>query len=399
MKNSKSDIALLFFSSVLIIVGFVGFFTFTGLDGLFFEENGTEFRSSVNSDPKREDNSKKLQYRSEYQENKEIKTEQVEKILARVQKLRKLTSDTLPKVEYMSRKQVGEYMSSRMVLNKNSVNQEELVLKALNLIPPEYNLSDAYDAYLNSYVQGFYDSGSDRMVISEDSNKGLEPLLSHELTHYLQHKNFNLTRLQRGKNSDEYMAVNSLIEGDANYLMREYMEANTPGNQFSNVSFDPFVNGFLEYQFSFPYIHGLKFVENAVKYGGMEYLNKVFLRPPSSTEQILDFSKYVQNEAPVPVNFQPKGEVTYESVIGAGNWVKIFEMNDIHTDCATGWGGDKIFISESDNRKSIFIVLKYDTGVPDLNQDQCINSLVEKTDFSSNAYPESQGEYILYKDA
>jgi hypothetical protein len=106
-------------------------------------------------------------------------------------------------------------------------------------------------------------------------------------------------------------------------------------------------------QLELPYTAGAQFVSRLYASGGWSAVDAAFRRPPVSTEQVLDYDKYVAREAPIEVAAPKLG-----AALGAGwteapadtlgdamiaIWLEgLGETADDARSAGEGWGGDRI---------------------------------------------------------
>jgi hypothetical protein len=154
---------------------------------------------------------------------------------------------------------------------------------------------------LPAEVLGLYDRKSKQLYVKNSGQAlGIDRwTIAHEYTHAMQDQHFNLTRLEPDQshwkllNSDEALAVHSLVEGDAvdvqdAYLIRYYSPAERQAlfqQQQSQTS--PPVPRTIQEQFDFPYTAGPSYVAYLLQAGGYQLVNRHFRQPPTSTFAIM----------------------------------------------------------------------------------------------------------------
>jgi hypothetical protein len=319
---------------------------------------------------------------------------QVDTIFNQIKQIRQLTASETPEITFYSRTEILEYLTSRLNFNTERLAYEKVVLENLNLISPDVELEKLYRESLEYNILGFYDSLAEKLVVLETPASNQNEVIAHELVHYLQNENYTLE--YSDSNADEQLALISLMEGDATYHMRLFLEETSPDRRFINV--DTGISGvdYFDYQFSFPYIYGLQFIEQAIEHGGVEYLDTIYSNPPTSTEQILDFSKYLSGHHPSTVNYTVTDDILYEVVAGAAYWRKIFDINSAPDYCADNWGGDRITLSRSgDSREVLTVAYEFDDALSQRRQRVCMETLANSTDASLTLT--DYGEFILKK--
>jgi hypothetical protein len=256
----------------------------------------------------------------------------------------------------------------------DQVAADEQLYHGLGLLPMDQKLSDAYIDLLSSQVAGLYNPEKKKLyVVSKEG--GVGPVewtfYSHEYDHALQDQNFDLQKVQDGLDdqTDEAMARQSLIEGDAYVLMTYWMQLNLGPEELAQViraSSDPEAQAALakipaivQAQITFPALQGTQWAAGIQMGGGWGAINAAFADLPVSTEQILHLEKYSAREKPITVDLPDD----LASKMGAG-WSTVLEdtMGEHQTaiwlgqgqvaaatDAAAGWGGDRITMLKGPN--------------------------------------------------
>ena len=297
----------------------------------------------------------------------------VEEVLGQVERIRGLQAPPDISVEYLSQDELRE----RMIQDFEEENPEEEIRTAaeimvmLGLIEPDLDLYQLYIDLYTEQVAGFYDPEEKELfLISEDrSLSALDRyVLSHELTHYLQDRNFDLTRppfhdpdeAEEETDDDASFAALCLVEGDAMITAEKWLQENaTPSDlvemrresgEFSSEVLDS-APGYVRDGLLFPYEEGTSFVRRLYRSGGFRSIDQAFRDPPSSTEQIYHPEKYLAREDPVPVELPdmsgelgPDWELAYDNVLGEFDVYEFFMSSlgeDRAREAAAGWGGNK----------------------------------------------------------
>jgi hypothetical protein len=187
------------------------------------------------------------------------------------------------------------------------------VWEALFIAGEDTNVQQALSDTRGSSVVGFYAPGDDEIkVITEtpDSPVLRNSTLVHELVHAAQDQRFDLTQERyRGETQDGDLAIDGLVEGDANYVESEYAErcasgewecVSTPSQRGGSDGPPPNL-GILLTVFQ-PYSDGPVYVSWLKEDGGWEAVNDAFDSPPVSTEQVI----HATDEEPVPIEFRDR---------------------------------------------------------------------------------------------
>lgn len=249
----------------------------------------------------------------------------------------------------------------------DEVAADERLYHGLGLLAKDQKLKDVYIDLLSSQVAGLYDPIRDKLyVVSKAGDVGAveKVYYSHEYDHALQDQNFDLEAITDGLDdqTDEALARQALVEGDAYVLMTYWLQQNLTPEEITEViqaSSDPEAQQVLsripqivQTQLLFSAIQGTQFVGGIQMGGDWAAVDAAFSDPPESTEQVLHPEKYQAREAPITVDMPDD----LASKMGAG-WSVVDEdtMGEHQTsiwlgsgtiaaatDAAAGWGGDRI---------------------------------------------------------
>jgi hypothetical protein len=206
----------------------------------------------------------------------------------------------------------------------------------LGLFPPGMDLKAESIKLLKSQIAGFYDPHEKQMVLVKGAATGgfsdrmlefvvqrdliNDMLLAHELTHALQDQNYALQdQLDKLKNnSDREIALKSVAEGDATLAGFAYIAGRMDNavaatltdhlrdlpETFAAQSKDT-PEG-LSYPLIFQYSDGTRFVSEAYKRGGWRAVDALYLKPPQSSQQIINPELYFDHPLP-PAEVQVGG--------------------------------------------------------------------------------------------
>lgn len=252
-----------------------------------------------------------------------------------------------------------------------------ITLKALGLVEKNLDLNSLDDPMLDGGTVGYYDSFTNHLVV-----QGTEPtpfvrqILVHELTHALQDQHFNLDRPEIYDSEEAYVSFQALIEGDATRIEYLYLaslsaeeqaqsadeQMGTPGPDAEEGSPSLEVLSMLS---SFPYEVGESFVDEVLAAGGQERLDRAFLSPPTSTEQILHPERFLSLDRPKKVK-APKanGKVYEEGVWGQRGLLTLLLTTlpgDQAWEAAEGWGGDSFVAWKKAGKDCVAINIETDT--------------------------------------
>ena len=254
------------------------------------------------------------------------------------------------------------------------VAEDEQLYHGLGLLPKDQKLADDYIDLLSSQVAGLYDPVKKKLfVVSKEGGVGPSEWVyySHEYDHALQDQNFDLQKIQDGLDdqTDEALARQSLVEGDAYVLMTYWLQQNLTPEEIAQViqaSSDPEAQAALakipaivQAQITFSALQGTQWVAGIQMGGGWGAVNAAFADLPESTEQILHLEKYSAREKPIVVDLPDD----LASKMGSGWSVVLEDTMGEHqtsiwlgagvvaaaTDAAAGWGGDRIVMVKGPN--------------------------------------------------
>lgn len=287
----------------------------------------------------------------------------VAELSAYVESARGLKFTQRPKVTILQDAAFNQKLRSGPQLDAPDISGETATLRALGLLAPDENIEAETDEELNA-VLGFYDPATKELYVR---GYGTTPyakfILVHELTHALQDQHFDIGRRPVG-GSDAALAASSVIEGDAERVMRGYFstltgfeqdviqrEATQRGDDiYAPVSYH--VN-FL----NFPYVVGKNFANDVLMVGGQPALDGAFTGLPDSTEQIIHADRYLDHERPLPVPVPAAGgPVVDQGVIGEFDLIAVLAPvlgGDTAVDVAASWGGSRYVTWRSGARSCI----------------------------------------------
>jgi len=285
-------------------------------------------------------------------------------------------------MDRMSKDQMRQYFQVRI---KEEVKPEEirvqgLVMKKLGLAPADFDLEKTTVELLTEQAAAFYDYKKKRMVLPEGASGGMQDIaLVHELAHALADQHFSLEQYikKSSSNDDSALARAAVMEGQATWLMAEYMAQKM--NQSlktspmimqmiaqqtaeSGAGF-PVLNSvpmYMKESLIFPYMKGLEFQQAVAIKLGQDGFSKVFQTPPASTQQILHPAKYFESAKPVTVSVpQLAGrgwKKTSEGMLGEFDLMILLRQHVKTSEpLAESWRGGKYELWEraSDNRAVI----------------------------------------------
>lgn len=184
----------------------------------------------------------------------------------------------------------------------------ETAWRSLGLLRDDTNLREAYVAFMDDQVAGYYDPVTERLVVRDEEPEGQREVVIHELAHALADQHFDLEKLHAavGDNDDAAAALKALIEGDATYVMFSFALGGLefdrlPGSRrrmrrmVESMEYDGDLAGMMPIirdAAMFSYLDGLRFVTEGRARGGWDAVNAAWASPPVSTEQIIHPERY-----------------------------------------------------------------------------------------------------------
>lgn len=254
---------------------------------------------------------------------------------------------------------------------------EVRLLAEFGLLPFEYPLRTRLLALLEEQVAGFYDPRSKRFVVVDGIGERFEGLAAlmlpaiygHELLHALADQHFDLSQLilrpaAQGRD-DVVMARRALAEGDATLGMLIMVfkqqgltltpEALPTGEALrslvrTSVAFPELEQAppYLKAQLIEPYLLGLERVGDAWKAGGWDAVNRLWLDPPLSTEQLLHPERIDDLPSDLVGPAIPAGSEAIVSMelgeLGMRQWLEQELGPDRAAIAAAGWDGDRVVL-------------------------------------------------------
>lgn len=306
--------------------------------------------------------------------------------------------------------QIGEEVPE--VLNKHY----GAIVKRLGLYRGTLdNFGDTAKAVLGSQAAAYYDPGTQTfyMLMQDAPELVKQTVFSHEIYHGLQDQYFGLEKYlpMKGReaslmDSDQAMARQAVVEGEATYIMSMYMVKSMAHREPTRDIMTPIVqmqsqmdlerikammklpeatkllgnsvNDALDASEGIPpfimetmmgvYMKGLGFVF-AVQEKGWSEVEKLYTEyPPQSTEQILHPQKWSAHEAPSRITFGTlekvpalkDWELLDTDVLGEFRWRVIFKEQGLRAEAETaaaGWDGDRYAVFKRKDSDATLLLL------------------------------------------
>ncbi|MCC6395302.1 MAG: ImmA/IrrE family metallo-endopeptidase [Bryobacterales bacterium] len=291
---------------------------------------------------------------------------------------KKVDSDTITKDG------LKQFLEERMkeIVKPEELHAEELSLKKLGLVPKSFDLKKTTVDLLTEQAAAFYDYRKKKLFVL-DTNATLtqKPVLVHELAHALADTQVNLEKyIFKGKSDDSSLARQAVMEGQATWLMSEYIMSRMGGSLTkspemvdvmsrmagsSSGAFPVFdsVPLYLRESLLFPYTKGFAFQQAVVQKLGKEGFLEVFRNPPLSSQQIIHPDKYfdkVQPTKPPLPKASTKGySGVVEGTVGEFDHEILFQQygGEAEAKLARKWRGAEFRILEDKKDKSKSVLL------------------------------------------
>ncbi len=274
--------------------------------------------------------------------------------------------------EFIDQAELRERLSENLEENREDIALADGIYKTLGILDAE---DDLFELLVNLYsgsVLGFFDTDEDKIyIVDGDDDVSARDILTyaHEYAHALQQRNFDLKAGLDGledADTDRSLAYRGLVEGDATIVEVLYFNYEFTGEQQQEAreeassSDDPFAGAprLVRDSLVFPYTRGFEFtVQLFQQAGGWALIDDAFANPPVSTEQVLHLDKFLDSEAPVPVQipdlaaalgegWTETGQDTLGEFLLASYLVTHGEETAdgiaAASVAAAGWGGDRL---------------------------------------------------------
>lgn len=213
--------------------------------------------------------------------------------------------------ELITRDQVNKFLKDRIQesVKPEEVRAEEVTLKKFGFVPQDFDLKKTTIDLLTEQTAAFYDFHRKKLYITDWAAASLQhEALVHELAHALADQNYPLEKFSKKveNDSEQSLARQAVVEGQASWLMRAVMEREIarggkeadqhPEQQAAAVdeSFPVFDKAPLYFRetLMFPYEQGMVFQQAVYERMGKDAFGYVFRHPPISAQQILHPESY-----------------------------------------------------------------------------------------------------------
>lgn len=278
---------------------------------------------------------------------------------------------------------------------------DEVAFKALGWMSPSADLFELYRVAFGGSVVGFYDPDSKVLEVrGSDLTPYRREVVVHELTHALDDQLFGLDEAKGPGVLDEaQLSYLIAVEGDAAHVQRKYVRTMNPFDQLASIAeqlsfpVDDEMLGVPVALLSIsqtPYLRGPDFVS---RLGGMDAVDAMFERFPSTTEQAWDVAKYLADEPAEHVDVPPVGTLDADgtpvdddgenTTVASGSWgqflTSLILTDGVNIDAriksvTNGWAGDAFVTWTSGDTSCIRI----DTRQDDAGSSDRLGSALDK---------------------
>ncbi|MEO8661719.1 MAG: hypothetical protein ABI693_24845 [Bryobacteraceae bacterium] len=246
--------------------------------------------------------------------------QQIDGIVAELSEITGLKAKSKVAYAMIDRSQLKDFLESRIKeeVKPEELRAEETTLKKLGFLPQDFDLRASTVDLLTEQAAAFYDFRKKKLfVLDTTSGQMQQTALVHELAHALADQHFNLGRfMEHGVKSDDASTARmAVMEGQASWLMTEYMarhqgqslkdnralmelmtSGDFSGSQFPVLEKTPL---YLRETLLFPYTKGMLFQHVVYEKLDRAAFAEVFRTPPATTQQIIHPDAYFAHRRPV----------------------------------------------------------------------------------------------------
>ncbi len=286
----------------------------------------------------------------------------VNRSMARIETIRGLSFEEQVTVDVISREEFNATTSS----TPTNADWENLRWQALFVIGADRDATEVLSDTLGEGVQGYYSPANNEIVIITDGETAAvnKHTLIHELVHALQDQQLALS--SNATTHDEYLAFDSVIEGEAELLPELYL--NRCGIEWSCIEPEPADGTATEIETGIqlmllkPYERGPVFVADIRDRGGWDAVDELYDQPPESSTQVIHSDSY-PDHSPTTVELDDRStedwspmDGPYPETFGEAAIFSMFAHNDILTTddpfsyahrYSDGWAGDSFLPYET----------------------------------------------------
>lgn len=219
----------------------------------------------------------------------------------------------------LTREQINELVSGRMAEESSGsdVNNEERFLELFGFVDKKFDLAQGVVNTLTEQATALYDYETKQLYLSTWTPDDMQEFaLVHELAHAIADQHFDLGKyVDKSKSADGDLARSAVIEGQASWVMTEWVMLQTGRSLRDNGLLAAAAAGASRYEVAeypvfssqplylreamlFPYTEGMIFQQRVIERYGQEGFERVFRTAPTTTQQILDAESYFSEKVP-----------------------------------------------------------------------------------------------------
>jgi hypothetical protein len=306
----------------------------------------------------------------------------VDSLMPAVSKATGLKFKSTPVTAVRSRDQVRAYLLAKLAKEIPAARLEGVVTtyRLLGLIPDTLDVKKLFIDLYSEQVAGFYDPDSTKLFAVAGGDKAeLKLVLAHELVHALQDQYIALDSiLTDTSDADRLAAAQAVLEGQATLVS---LIAILPAQNIAtdDAFWENFRNQIRTQQtgmkvfasaplilregLTFPYLQGSEWMRWFQKNHADQQPFGAML--PTSTEQILHPDRYARKDLPLTVRFvDDTTGVMHDDTFGEFEIAvlrsSLVGINEVPTDVALGWGGDRMRLFRSATGAALVWVTVWD---------------------------------------
>ena len=334
----------------------------------------------------------------------------VNRTMARIERVRQLEFNETVSVEVISREEFRDRPAATGggARSPDFRAFDNAKFEAMFLIGEDNDSLSVQQSNRQQNVLGLYSPQNGTIVVVSPSETPRlnRSTLAHELVHALQDQRFGLSGTPATR--ETYNARNGLIEGEANFVQRQYearcgtewrcLDTPRTGGGGNGSQSDLHLGVYaLEF---FPYADGPGFVESVYDRSGWQGVNALHDDPPASTEQVIRPERY-GNDTPTNVTIResnrngwervrPNGRPDYavlgqsglsamfaytlyddynrsfvvsprEFLNSEGSTINRTDPFNYGLDYTDGWDGDRMFVYQKNNQTGYVWKLAWDS--------------------------------------
>jgi len=219
----------------------------------------------------------------------------------------------------LAREQINELVSGRMneESSHDDINKEERFLELFGFVDQKFDLAQEVVNTFTEQATALYDYKTKQLYLSTWTPDDMQEFaLVHELAHAIADQHFDLGKyVDKSKSADGDLARSAVIEGQASWVMTEWVMLQTGRSLLDNGLLAAAAAGASRYEVAeypvfssqplylreamlFPYAQGMIFQQRVIERYGPQGFDQVFRTPPASTQQVLNPESYFTERVP-----------------------------------------------------------------------------------------------------